>query len=120
MNRCTSKLKSPLGAASLVLALATSASLAGCTIYASGTDEWDEDHPSGTSHQVTRAPRSTIPISLIGRQARVHLHDPDGQIEGTVRELGEWVRLERNGGTMFIPREHVRYIEPVPASTTQP
>ena len=108
--------------AARAMALATVGGLlAGCTIYASGTDDWDSNHHSGSARDEYRAPvRSVVPVSLIGREVRVHLREPDDPVEGTIRDMGEWVRLERNGSTMFIPRDHIRYVEAIAPPTTQP
>lgn len=131
MTLCKVVLTHPLRAAALAVATATAAAhLAGCTIYASGTDEWESEHPSSSAHESRPAPRSVVPVSLVGREVNVHLRDAaTGEpghaltpLRGRVRDMGDWVRLERDdGSTILIPREQIRFIEPIaPASTTQP
>ena len=114
------KFRRAAAAACATLAVSTATVLAGCTIYASGTDEWDSDPPSSSMHESRPPPRSVVPVSLIGREVRVHLREPDSPVEGTIRDMGEWVRLERNGSTMFIPRDHIRYVEAIVPPATQP
>lgn len=67
-------------------------------------------------------PGGPMPMSLMGRQVHVHIQGQEQPMSGTVRELGDWIRLERSDGTtVYIPREQIRFIEPVErTSTTQP
>lgn len=67
-------------------------------------------------------PGGPMPMSLMGRQVHVHMQGQEQPMNGTVRELGDWVRLERSDNTtVYIPREQIRFIEPMErTSTTQP
>ena len=114
------------GAALLMTLGICAALIGGCTVYANGTEEWD-DEVQDRSHEERRPPpRSVVPVSRIGREVQVYLRDPgpgnETGMRGRVRDLGDWVRLDRDdGSTILIPREQIRYIEPVAApSTTQP
>ena len=132
MNSRETKMTRSGRAGAMALAIGSAALLlGGCTVYASGTDDWETDHHSSSARDESRPPpRSVVPVSLIGREMNVYLRDAaTGEpghaltpMRGRLRDMGDWVRLERDdGSTVLIPREQIRYVEPiVSAATTQP
>ena len=124
-------------AAALVL---TAATCAGCTIYASDhegdwDDDWDHRPPPkvrsdsggavGSTSAVPGSPSGFVAGGLMGRAVVVSLVEADElgarRMEGIIREMGDWVRLEQeDGSSVYIPRERIGHIELREAATTQP